>query len=171
MPSTGDDLGALFRDFTRSAFRLETLPAYAIPRDQATYEKFLTGEPKPDDYNAAWEASVRRHVAAGKTMQRAKVVRRPFTDYTRYLFAWAIPGNVAAGEDYRILDLTDQGLDLPEQDFWLFDDQTVLLLNFTPDGTLEDRALADPANLDQYRQWRDVALAEAVPFGEYPHRA
>jgi hypothetical protein len=159
--------GALFRDFKRSAFRLETLQTYTIPRDQASFEQFLAAEPKPDEYNTTWEASVRQNVRAGKVMQRAKVIRRPFTDYTRYLLVWAIPGNVAAGEDYRILDLTDRSLDLPDQDFWLFDDETVLLLNFNPDGTLRDRELADPAELNQYRRWRDLALAEAVPFGEY----
>lgn len=170
MPLSDETAAALFRDFKQSAFRLETLPTYTISRDQPSYEKFLAGEPKPDDYNATWEASVRQHVAAGKTMQRAKVVWRPFTDYTRYLFAWAVPGNVAAGEDYRILDLTDRELDLPRLDFWLFDDAAVLLLHYNPDGTLRDRELADPSELDQYRRWRDLALAEAVPFGEYPHR-
>ena len=164
------DLSSLFSDFTRSAFRLETLQTFTIPHDLASYERFLAVEPKPDDYNATWEASVRKHVAAGKIMQRAKIVRRPFTDYTRYLFAWAIPGNSAAGEDYRILDLTDRDIGLPDQDFWLFDDRTVLLLHFNKDGTLRDRALADPGKLDQYRLWRDLALAEAVPFGEYSHR-
>lgn len=162
---------ALFRDFRRSAFRLETLQTYTIPRDQVSYEQFLAGEPKPEDYNATWEATVRQHVAAGKSMHRVKVVRRPFTDYTRYMFAWALPRNVAAGEDYHILDLTDRDLDLPEQDFWLFDDETVLLLNFNRDGTLQDRGLAGPSEVDHYRRRRDLALAEAVPFGEYPHRA
>jgi hypothetical protein len=167
VPLSNEVAGALFRDFQRSAFRLETLQTYTIPRDQASFERFLAGESKPDDYNATWETSVRQHVAAGKTMQRAKVVRRPFSDYTRYLFAWAIPGNVAAGEDYQIVDASDRELDLPEQDFWLFDDDTVLLLNFNPDGTLRDRELADPSQVDQYRRWRDLALAEAVPFRGY----
>jgi hypothetical protein len=67
-------------------------------------------------------------------MQRVKVVRRPLSDYLRYQFAWTLPGNVAAGEDYRILGLTGRSSDLPEQDFWLFDDVTVLLLNFNVDG-------------------------------------
>src|SRR5215470_7889621 len=51
-----------------------------------------------------------RSMTTGR-LQRLKVVRRPFTEYTRFLFAWAIPGNVEAGEDYRILDLTEKSLD------------------------------------------------------------
>ncbi|KAA9164968.1 hypothetical protein FPZ12_006875 [Amycolatopsis acidicola] len=171
MAVSNETAAALFSDFERSAFRLETLQTYTIPRDQPSYERFLAGEPKPAEYNASWETTVRQHVAAGKTMQRVKVVRRPFTDYTRYMFAWALPGNVAAGEDYLILDLTDRRVDLPDQDFWLFDDTTVLLLHYNADGTLRDRDLADQADVDQYRRWRDLALAEAVPFGEYRDRA
>ncbi|MGH3950077.1 MAG: DUF6879 family protein, partial [Pseudonocardiaceae bacterium] len=88
-------------------------------------------------------------------------------DYTHYLFAWAIPGNVEAGEDYRILDVTDRALDIPEQDFWLFDDEAVALLNFNPDGTLRNRELADPSDLESYLKLRDLVLAESVPFGDY----
>lgn len=174
MPLSNEASSALFRDFERSAFRLETLQTYTMPREQTSIAKFLAGEPKPGDHNATWHETVSRNIAAGKTMQRVKVVRRPLSHYLRYQFAWTLPGNVAAGEDYRILDLTDrdvdlpeQDFDLPEQDFWLFDDATVLLLNFNPDGTLRDRELADPADLNQYRRWRDRALAGAVPFGEY----
>jgi uncharacterized protein DUF6879 len=67
--------------------------------DQAGLQRFLVGESKPERHNASWTATVRANLDAGKTMRRLKVVRRPFGDYTRFLFAWAIPGNVAAGED------------------------------------------------------------------------
>jgi uncharacterized protein DUF6879 len=167
VPLSSDESSALFRDFTCSAFRLESLQTYTMPREQPSVAKFLAGESKPDDHNAAWHQSVRGHIEAGKTMRRVKVVRRPFSDYLRYQFAWTLPGNVAAGEDYRILDLTDRSVDLPEQDFWLFDDATVLLLNFNVDGTLRDRELANPVDLDRYRRWRDLALSDAVLFSEY----
>lgn len=167
MPLSNEESRALFRDFERSAFRLETVQTYTMPREQPSFAKFLAGEPKPADHNADWHERVRAIVSSGRTMQRVKVVRRPLSDYLRYQFAWTLPGNIAAGEDYRVLDLTDHELGLPKQDFWLFDDATVLRLNYNPDGTLRDRELADPSELDQYRRWRDVALAEAVPFGEY----
>ena len=167
MTLSGEDMGALFRDFERSAFRMETHPVYTMPNEQENLRRFRAGEPKPEGHNAGWKATIRQNVAAGKTMQRLKIVRLPFTEYTRFLFAWAIPGNVGAGEDYRILDLTEKSPDLPEQDFWIFDESTVALLNFNEDGSLKDRELADPSELDKYVHWRDVALSEAVPFLEY----
>lgn len=164
---SSEELGTLFREFNRSAFRMETHQTYTMPSEQAGLARFLAGEPKPEGHNSGWTTTVRENLAAGKTMQRVKVVRRPFTDYARFLFSWAIPGNVEAGEDYRILDLTNRTLDLPEQDYWVFDDSTVALLNFNPDGTLRDRELVDSSELDKYLHWRDLAMTEAVPFIEY----
>ncbi|MFD9890598.1 DUF6879 family protein [Amycolatopsis sp. NPDC059027] len=167
MSLSNEEVSALFREFKRSAFRLETLQTYTIPSEQASFQRFLAGKPQLEGYGKAWHELIQNHVEAGRSVQRAKIVRRPLTDYSRYLLSWGVPANINAGEDYQILDLTDRTVDLPEQDFWLFDDETVLLLNFNPDGTLRDRALADAADLDQYRRWRDLALSEAVPWSEY----
>lgn len=168
VPLSNEEVDALFTGFERSAFRMETHQVYTIPAEQENLRRFLAGEPKPEGHNSGWHSTIRGNVEAGKIMQRLKIVRRPFTDYTRCLFAWAIPGNVAAGEDYRVLDVTDrEDLDLLEQDFWLFDEKTVLLLNFNDDGTLRGRELADPRELDHYLKLRDTALAESVPFIDY----
>jgi hypothetical protein len=164
---SSEELAALFRDFKSSAFRMETHPVYTMAGEQAGLARFLAGESKPEGHNSGWRDTVRRNLDAGKTMRRVKVVRRPFTDYTRFLFAWAIPGNVEAGEDYRILDVSDRAVGIPEQDFWVFDESTAVLLNFNADGTLRDRELVDSSDVGKYLYWRDIALAESVTFGEY----
>ncbi|WP_200797473.1 DUF6879 family protein [Streptoalloteichus hindustanus] len=161
------DLGDYLRNFVRSAFRLETRQVYTIASEAERVRRFLAGQPKDDESAQQWVGLVRSNISAGKTMTRAKIVRRPFTDYTRYLMEWGVPRNVRAGEDYRILDLTDREVDLPQQDFWLFDETTVLLLNFNPDGTPRNPELVESADIGQYLRWRDLALAEAVPFAEY----
>ncbi|MBB5153922.1 DUF6879 family protein [Saccharopolyspora phatthalungensis] len=114
-----------------------------------------------------WHETVRNNAAAGKTMQRIKFVRKPLTDYARFLFDWVIADNVTAGEDYRIVDLAECKVDLPAQDFWIFDESMVVLLNFNPDGTLRDREIIDPAHSAKCFEWRDLALKESVPFDEY----
>jgi hypothetical protein len=90
---------------------------------------------------------MRSLVDAGKTIGRVGTVCQPSTDYQRFQLAWAIPGNIDAGVDIRILDLTD--LDLPSQDFWLFDEETVVDLNFRPDGTLVNVDRLEDPNLGQ----------------------
>jgi hypothetical protein len=153
--------------YERSAWRFETQPTYTIPIEQASLSRFLAGEPKPPDHNETWHEHVRSLVAAGKSIGRVRTVRRPLTDYQRYQLAWGIPGNIEAGEDIRILDLTDLQLDLPTQDFWLFDETTVVDLNFRPDGTLINVDKLEDPKLEQYLTWRDTALSHAMPFGEW----
>lgn len=166
----GEQFGKHLRGYERSAWRFETQPTYTMPNEQASQARFLAGEPKPDDHNASWHETVRSLVTAGKTIGRVRTVRRPLTDYQRYQLAWGIPGNIAAGEDIRILDLTEDDLGLPSQDFWLFDDRIVVDLNFRPDGTLINVDQLDNPDIDQYRQWRDIALAHAVPLAEWNAR-
>jgi hypothetical protein len=164
----GEEWQAYFRDFKRSAFRLEAHQVYTMPAEAETVRSFLSGESIPEDFNTPWHKTIRDHAAAGRTMTRAKVVRRPLTDYSRYLFEWCIPGNVEAGEDYQIVDLTDgPNPGLPDQDFWLFDETTVVHLNYRADGTQINRELIPNPDLSKYLAWRDLALENAVPFRGY----
>ncbi|MFC5668199.1 DUF6879 family protein [Kitasatospora misakiensis] len=126
-----------------------------------------SGDPVPEGFNSEWHDRIRGRHAAGRTMTRAKLVRLPLTDYSRHLFDWCIPGNVAAGEDYRIVDLTTQDLDLPDQDFWLFDESVVVHMNYRPDGTQINRTLIENPDISKYLRWRDLAISESVPFAEW----
>ncbi|MGC9537144.1 DUF6879 family protein [Streptomyces sp. UG1] len=164
----GDEWKAYFRNFKRSAFRLEVHQTYTMPGEAETFRAFLAGEPIPEDFNGSWHQTIRDHATAGRTMTRAKIVHRPLTPYSRYLFAWAIPGNVAAGEDYQIVDVTERpNPGLPEQDFWMFDETTVVHLNYRPDGTQINRELIKDPEIEKYLAWRDLALERAVPFSAY----
>lgn len=105
---------------------------------------------------------------AGKTVRRVRVVRQPLTGYVRYEFAWGFVYNVQAGEDIRVLDLTDRpGPDLPDHDFWLFDDTTVVKLLYRSDGTQIGRELLANADLGAYLHWREAAWQASVLFTDY----
>ncbi|MCX4688218.1 hypothetical protein OG401_28650 [Kitasatospora purpeofusca] len=163
----GEDWQSFLRDFERSAFRLEVHQVYTMPFEAETVAGFLAGDPVPEGFNSEWHNRIRDHRTAGRTMTRAKLVRLPLTDYSRYLFEWCIPGNVAAGEDYRIVDVTTQDLDLPDQDFWLFDESVVVHMNYRPDGTQINRTLIENPDISKYLRWRDLAISESVPFAEW----
>jgi hypothetical protein len=163
----GAEWKAYFRNFKRSAFRLEVHQVYTMPAEAETFRSFLAGDSKPDHFNATWHQTIRDNASSGRTMTRAKLVRRPLTDYSRYLFGWAIPGNVEAGEDYRIVDVTEREVDLPNQDFWMFDESTVVHLNYRPDGTQVNRELIESPDISHYLAWRDLALESSVPFNGY----
>ena len=96
------------------------------------------------------------------------VINRPLTDYLCYEFA-VYRRTVEAGEDVRILDLTDQpNPGLPAQDFWLFDDSTAIEMQYDQTGRIAAAPLiTDPAAVGRYLQLRDTALRHAVPLREY----
>jgi hypothetical protein len=163
----GEPWAAMFRDFERSAWRLEVQPTYTMPAEAESLARFLRGEQKPHDHNATWHGTVRDAIEGGKSFGRVRVVRQPLTEYQRYQFAWGIPGNIQAGEEIRVLDLTDTDLDLPDQDFWMFDESAVVHLNYRPDGTQINRELIEEPDITQYIAWRDLAIESSVPFSAY----
>ncbi|MEU9332442.1 DUF6879 family protein [Streptomyces sp. NPDC048290] len=158
----------VFDSYQYDAWRFEAQPTYTMPREAENFARFLRGEPKPADHNARWHGRVEAFRAAGKTIGRVRIVRKPLTDYQRYQLAWGIPGNIGAGEDIRILDITenDHGLPVTGQDWWMFDDATIVRLNFRPDGTLIGRELLK-GGIEAFQHWKQVALAASVPLLEY----
>jgi hypothetical protein len=164
----GEAWSRYFRDFASSAFRLELRQVYTMPGEADELRRFQEGQLPPPDYHYGWLDTVAEARKAGKTMRRVRLVERPLTDYTRYEFAWGFVYNVAAGEDIRILDVTDRpGLELPDHDFWLFDESTVVKLLYRPDGTQIGRELVEHPDLSAYLAWCQAAWELAVPFTDY----
>ncbi|MEV6859813.1 DUF6879 family protein [Streptosporangium subroseum] len=165
----GESWKRLFTTFQSSAFRLETLPEYKVTSEEDEIRRFLAGEHPPSDMHYSWLDTIRKGGESGKSFQRVHVLTSPLSDYIRYEFEWAYVFNVRAGEDIRILDLSEaENPGLPERhDFWIFDDSTVVHMRYEEDGVQIDRVHLDDPDLDQYRHWKEIALANSVPFVEY----
>ncbi|MFJ3855134.1 DUF6879 family protein [Streptomyces sp. NPDC090085] len=164
----GEEFGRLFSSFERTAFRLETLAVYSVEEEREEFERFLAG----GDMGPAWDDNpwVRSMTDKGKQVSRVHVLRSPLTDYLRYELA-AYPGNIAAGETIGLIDLSEQTVTgLPDHDFWLFDDQDVYRMHYTPEGAFIGADLLPARCLAEYQDYRDRALAEAVPFADYWER-
>jgi hypothetical protein len=107
-------------------------------------------------------------LASGRTIGRVHVVRRPLSEYLRFEFEWYYRHSVKAGEDIRILDLTNKSdPGLPDDDFYLFDEERVVQMLYRPDGTQIGRELVDDPDIEAYKRYRDIALEGAIPFLEY----
>lgn len=95
------------------------------------------------------------------------MVSRPLSEYLRFEFSRYYEPHVLAGEDIRILDVTDRANPLPDvHDFWMFDRSTVVLMHYEPDGTQISRELFD-GDLTPFVEYQRIAVAESVPFLEY----
>ncbi|MFF3602949.1 DUF6879 family protein [Streptomyces sp. NPDC002463] len=154
-----------FKTFQTEAWRLETLPQYLVPQEAEEFAAFKAGARFPGPYEDAWMAMVRT-----RTVGRVHIVTRPLADYLRFEFERYYRHQAPAGEDIRILDITDRPNPLPDvQDFWMFDRTTVVLMHYHPDGRQISRELheGDPAPFVEYQR---IAVEASVPFLEYVRR-
>jgi hypothetical protein len=112
---------------------------------------------------------IREHIAAGRHLVRVHVIEEPPSDYIRYELA-AYQLNRDAGEDVRLLPVRrgTWPADLPQHDYWLFDDERLWLMDYNPAGAfLATRLMEDPVEIGRHRRWRDIALASSVPLSDY----
>jgi hypothetical protein len=167
--SSSDDLAGHFSTFASEAFRLEILDAYNIPSSAEHIRAFLAGEPQPDDFREnSWVDTVRDATRGGKRMYRVHILSRPLTDYLRYELGWGYTRNAEAGEEFFILDTTEQPNPLPEApDFWLFDERTPAVMHYDATGAFTGPEILGPDRAAEFVAYRDTALAHAVPFAEW----
>jgi len=156
-------------NFHTSAWRLEQQPSYVVDYEDGQFAAFLSGHPQPLTENpelADWLDSIRRHTSAGRAVGRVRVVDNPITDYQRWL-RWGDWWNLQAGEVIQYLPraLAFRGGLFPDAqgpDWWLLDDERLMLMHFNAAGerTLVELLVDDPL-VQQAREWRAAATALA----------
>lgn len=161
------ELGAYLRHATHSLFRLEMLPAYDVPIDRGDFPRYLAGEAIPDmERKAHWLDYLREQRAQGVYRHRVRALRTPLSDYDRYACEWGYAYNVPAGDDTRILDLTERPVlaDVIDHDFWLVDHERPVRMHYDDAGRFLGAAVVDPAESGRYQAVRDAAWRAAEPF-------
>lgn len=161
---TAEDFNHAFRYFKAEAFRLECQPVYVVDEEREMFQEFLTSKkPRPVTeypFYAAWLGRVREAASHGRRLTRIRVLEEPPTAYQRWEI-WAAEHNIAAGETVRYIDRSralEIGLPVAD-DWWLFDDTSVALMRFTPEGNpLGGEILTNPALLARHRMWKDLAV-------------
>lgn len=169
-PITEAEFLAAITGIDRSAFRLELQDAYAEPGEQGILTAYLaTGgvDPTKAPGFPDWYALVHRLVTSGRRVERVRVHRDPPTDYQRFerhIGRW----NAEAGEDIRYLArcrAADLGLPVGDlREWWLLDDERLIVLDFTADGRRIGTYLTDdPADVAHARTLRRIAWRHAAP--------
>ncbi|MET7711019.1 DUF6879 family protein [Streptomyces sp. NPDC005407] len=162
-----DEITHLFSEFERTAWRLETRRGYASDRQGARFQAFMCGiEPRPEP-DHPWNVNVRQRAAEGARISRVRIIDEPPTEGQRFLMATAA-GNVAAGEDIRVLTRAEANrLELPEHDLWLFDSRILVRMHIDDtDTTLGVELVDDAAEVLAACRARDAAWPLARPTAE-----
>ncbi|MET7861350.1 DUF6879 family protein [Streptomyces sp. NPDC005318] len=164
----GEEWAARFERFTREAWRLETLPQYLMPQEEKEFTAFRAGARiNPATVANEYTDRLRRQASEGRIQGRVHVVTRPLSAYLRFEFHHYYRAHAMAGEQIRILDVTDRTNPLAEaQDFWMFDHSEVVLMNYQPDGRQISREV-HAGDIEPFIEYQRIAVEESVPFEEY----
>lgn len=159
---------------THTAVHLEMRDAYGVSDEADDFRLWnRTGERDTDPtspYWGPWVALVQDAVGRGVKVRRVRIVSEPVSEYIKYEHAGTVV-NVGAGENVRWLPRRQaSGLALPGNDFWLFDEKTVLFNHFAGDGEVspEGRELrTDPEVAELAAQAFAAAWNLATPHDQY----
>lgn len=169
---TGNERDELLVNFEREALHLEMRDMYAIKDETERLARYQARGYRDHDAEAEerrpWMALVQDAVSAGKVFRRVRVISEPVTDYIRYEWA-GTDANINAGEQIKWLPRRlVSATALPGNDFWLFDDSTVVFTVFTGKGEVFERQLTtDPAAIQLCRSAFEATWNMAIPHHEY----
>ncbi|MBV8941937.1 MAG: hypothetical protein JO240_09410 [Solirubrobacterales bacterium] len=133
-----EEFGALFELFQRSAFRVKAPDRYDVDTEREEFAAFLEGKPLPPRTieSDRWLALGAAGKTSGRLIERVRIVSQPLNDYIRYEFA-AYRDNIAAGETIGVIPrgaLADSDQTWASKDFWIFDNEQVVLLSYDDGG-------------------------------------
>lgn len=165
---TDDEFGGLLTSFDREALHLETRDAYGTAVELPHMAKWEAGEPDDLEWLQGWCATLRKHMRAGKSVRRARIVSEPLSDYQRWSYGIAHP-MVDAGEDIRwVPRRLVSSVALPGNDFYLFDDRLAVFLLYAGNGLATGMlSSADPADVRLCRSAFEAAWKLSIPHVEY----
>ncbi len=166
---SGEERDRYFSGFQREALHLEMRDAYGTQAELPHLAKWLAGDADHDTaWLNPWLDTLRAGTAAGKSSRRLRIISEPVSDYIR----WEHHDThllVDAGEDIRWLPRRlVSALAFPGNDFWLFDEQTVVFTVFAGSGLVVERQRSsDPAVIQLCKSSFEAAWPLSIPHREY----
>lgn len=162
------EFDGLLRSFSRESVHLETRDAYGTAVELPHMAKWAIGEPDDLAWLDDWCATIRRHVSAGTSIRRARVVSEPLSEYQRWSHSIAQP-MVDAGEDIRWVSRSlVSSVAMPGNDFYLFDGHLAVFLIYAGSGLATDRLTStDPADIELCQSAFEAVWKLSIPHSEY----
>ncbi len=168
-PVTDDEFeDLLISGFSREALHLEVRDAYGTEVELPHMALWARGEHDDLEWLQGWCATLRDHLAAGRSVRRARIVSEPLSDYQHWSYSIAGP-MVEAGEDIRwVPRRLVSSVALPGNDFYLFDDRLAVFLLYAGNGLGTGMvSSSDPADLRLCRSAFGAAWELSIPHRDY----
>ncbi len=124
-----------FNNFKKYAFRLEILQEYNVDEEKEDFVIFLRTGKVNKKINNRWHKIITAAKKRGAVIKRVHVVELPLSDYLKYEIQH-YKLNCDKGEEIFII-LKDEFENLKSKinyDFWMFDDEIVLKINYDSKG-------------------------------------
>lgn len=161
------DLSRLVSDAEHSAFRMETLPQYLVPQEEAEFAAWRAGvrSPLPSPTTSPWLTRIADTTACGFAWSRVRIVDRPLCTYSEFEL-YGLQANSRAGEVIHVADRTsDHELDDLHDDFWLIDDNIGITMTYDGDGRFLDLRRVD--DVEALLDMRSRGLRRGIELTEY----
>lgn len=172
MSSNVSSFDELLDSARHSAVHLEMRDSYGVEKEASDFNRWKeTGEKDLDPasgYWAEWVNLIRRVVARGVVVRRARIVSEPVSPYIRFEHL-GTQVNILAGEQVRWLPRRRaSNIALPGNDFWLIDDRLIRWNHFTGSGASAEHEISEDPEAARLCSTAFEAVWEAaIPHDEY----
>lgn len=155
--------------FSWSAWRYETLDRYDVASDDDGFQRYLDGRDPDPGFGVAWRRWLGDRRAEGRRIYRTRVLYRKPSPYLRFEFEWGYTGNAAAGEQIRILDLTERPRPpaVIQAETWLMDLARVAVMAYTDSGAFSHADTAEGDDATPYVRAAQQAWDAGEPFEQW----
>lgn len=172
MPQNVPSFDELLDGAQHTAVHLEMRDTYGVSAEADDFARWKNSGERDTDpdspYWAPWVALIKRTVARGVRVRRARIVSEPVSDYIRYEHA-STQVNLDAGEQVRWLARRRASdIALPGNDFWLIDNRLIRWNHFTGDGRSAGGEISeDQAAAKLCAEAFEAVWSRGIPHADY----
>ncbi|MBB5083171.1 DUF6879 family protein [Nonomuraea endophytica] len=166
---SAEERGEYFATFKREAVHLELRDDYATSDlERERFAAWKASEADDLSWMNPWCDRIRKAIAEGKRYRRACVVSEPLSEYRRFAYDVVGPSVDAGEEIHWVPRRLVSDVALPGNDFWMFDEETVVFAVFSGDGEVVQRQLyTDPDVVKLCADAFKAVWSLSIPHHEY----
>lgn len=155
--------------FSWSAWRYETREFYDVPSDDDGFRRYLDGDDPDPEFGVGWWRWLKARARENRQVYRIRVLFQPPSHYLRFEMEWAYTGNVLAGEQIRVLDLTEHERPraLVDDEFWMLDGDRAAVMSYDRSGQFSHADTAEGDDAVRYVLAARAAFDAGEPFEQW----